>query len=61
MCCRRMVSQSAMPSHRAVESKCGCWNPGFWLLVLQLESLVVVAFSSVLQVGECVPDTGVVK
>uniref|UniRef100_A0A3P8VUQ4 SRCR domain-containing protein n=1 Tax=Cynoglossus semilaevis TaxID=244447 RepID=A0A3P8VUQ4_CYNSE len=46
-----MVSQSAMPSHRAVESKCGCWNPGFWLLVLQLESLVVVAFSSVLQVG----------
>lgn len=52
--CRRMVSQAAMRGQRVVESECRCWNPALWLLVSLLGSLVLVAVSVLLRLGECV-------
>ncbi|KAM6911526.1 LOW QUALITY PROTEIN: scavenger receptor cysteine-rich domain-containing group B protein [Lycodopsis pacificus] len=48
-----MVSQAAMRGQRAVESECRCWNPAVWLLVSLLGSLVLVAVSVLLRLGEC--------
>ncbi|XP_061608782.1 scavenger receptor cysteine-rich domain-containing group B protein isoform X2 [Phyllopteryx taeniolatus] len=48
MCCRRMVSQAAMRGQRVLE----CLNPTIWLLVTLLGSLVFMAFSVLLRLGE---------
>lgn len=53
VCCRRMVSQAAMRGQRVAESECRCWNPVVWLLVSLLGSLVLVAVSVLLRLGEC--------
>ncbi|CAG5876785.1 unnamed protein product [Menidia menidia] len=47
-----MVSQAAMRSQRVVESECRCWNPAVWLLVSLLGSLVLVAMSVLLRLGD---------
>ncbi|KAK9536167.1 hypothetical protein VZT92_005975 [Zoarces viviparus] len=47
-----MVSQAAMRGQRAVESECRCWNPAVWLLVSLLGSLVLVAVSVLLRLGD---------
>lgn len=48
-----MVSQAAMRGQRVVESECRCWNPAVWVLVSLLGSLVLVAVSVLLRLGEC--------
>lgn len=53
VCCRRMVSQAAMRGQRVVESEYRCWNLAVWLLVSLLGSLVLVAVSVLLRLGEC--------
>lgn len=50
--CRRMASQGAMRGQRVVESECRCWNPAVWLLVSLLGTLVLVAVSILLRLGE---------
>lgn len=52
--CRQMVSQAAMRGQRVVESECRCWNPALWVLVSLLGSLVLVALSVLMRLGECV-------
>lgn len=52
VCFRRMVSQAAMRGQRVVESECRCWNPAVWLLVTLLGSIVLVAVSVLLRLGE---------
>ncbi|XP_040907936.1 scavenger receptor cysteine-rich domain-containing group B protein [Toxotes jaculatrix] len=47
-----MVSQAAMRGQRVVESECRCWNPAVWLLVSLLGSLVLVAVSVLLRLGD---------
>ncbi|XP_033506993.2 scavenger receptor cysteine-rich domain-containing group B protein [Epinephelus lanceolatus] len=47
-----MVSQAAMRGQRVVESACRCWNPAIWLLVSLLGSLVLVAVSVLLRLGD---------
>ncbi|XP_060911854.1 scavenger receptor cysteine-rich domain-containing group B protein [Labrus mixtus] len=47
-----MVSQATMRGQRAVESECRCWNPAVWLLVTLLGSLVFVALSLLLRLGD---------
>ncbi|XP_077449198.1 scavenger receptor cysteine-rich domain-containing group B protein-like [Stigmatopora argus] len=47
-----MVSQAAMRGQRAVENLCKCWNPTIWLLVTLLGSLVLVALSALLKLGD---------
>ncbi|XP_069556568.1 scavenger receptor cysteine-rich domain-containing group B protein [Brachyistius frenatus] len=47
-----MVSQAAMRGQRVVESECRCWNPAVWLLVSLLGSLVLVALSLLLRLGD---------
>uniref|UniRef100_UPI0037E78A30 scavenger receptor cysteine-rich domain-containing group B protein n=1 Tax=Semicossyphus pulcher TaxID=241346 RepID=UPI0037E78A30 len=47
-----MVSQAAMRGQRVVESECRCWNPAVWLLVSLLGSLVLVALSVLLRLGD---------
>lgn len=49
-----MVSQAAMRGQRVVESECRCWNPALWVLVSLLGSLVLVALSVLMRLGECV-------
>lgn len=58
ICCRQMVSQTAMRGQRVVESECRCWNPAVWLLVSLLGSLVLVALSVLTRLGKC--DWGLV-
>ncbi|XP_070839400.1 scavenger receptor cysteine-rich domain-containing group B protein [Chaetodon trifascialis] len=47
-----MVSQAAMRGQRVVESECRCWNPAVWFLVSLLGSLVLVAVSVVMRLGD---------
>ncbi|XP_029303794.1 LOW QUALITY PROTEIN: scavenger receptor cysteine-rich domain-containing group B protein [Cottoperca gobio] len=47
-----MVSQAVMRGQRVVESECRCWNPAVWLLVSLLGSLVLVAVSVLLRLGD---------
>ncbi|XP_047463187.1 scavenger receptor cysteine-rich domain-containing group B protein [Mugil cephalus] len=47
-----MVSQAAMRGQRVVESECRCWNPAVWLLVSLLGTLVLVAFSVLMRLGD---------
>ncbi|XP_051256282.1 scavenger receptor cysteine-rich domain-containing group B protein isoform X2 [Dicentrarchus labrax] len=47
-----MVSQAAMRGQRVVESECRCWNPTVWVLVSLLGTLVLVAFSVLLRLGD---------
>ncbi|XP_035803622.1 scavenger receptor cysteine-rich domain-containing group B protein [Amphiprion ocellaris] len=47
-----MVSQTAMRGQRVVESVCRCWNPAVWLLVSLLGSLILVAVSVLLRLGD---------
>ncbi|XP_059208166.1 scavenger receptor cysteine-rich domain-containing group B protein [Centropristis striata] len=51
-CCRRMVSQAAMRGQRVMWSDCRCWNPAVWLLLSLLGSLVLVAVSVLLRLGD---------
>ncbi|XP_040035549.2 scavenger receptor cysteine-rich domain-containing group B protein isoform X2 [Gasterosteus aculeatus] len=41
-----------MRGQRVVESKCRCWNPAVWLLLSLLASLVLVAVSVLLRLGD---------
>lgn len=43
-----------MRSQRGVESECRCWNPGLWVLVTLLGTLVFVALTVLTRLGECV-------
>ncbi|CAJ1064432.1 scavenger receptor cysteine-rich domain-containing group B protein [Xyrichtys novacula] len=60
-----MVGQAAMRGQRVVESECRCWNPAVWLLVSLLGTLVLVALSLLLRLGDvkisrrAVPSTDV--
>ncbi|XP_037834814.1 scavenger receptor cysteine-rich domain-containing group B protein isoform X3 [Kryptolebias marmoratus] len=47
-----MVSRAAMRGQRAVETACRCWNPVVLLLVSLLASLVLVAVSVLLRLGD---------
>ncbi|XP_038144238.1 scavenger receptor cysteine-rich domain-containing group B protein [Cyprinodon tularosa] len=47
-----MVSQTAMRSQRVVESECRCWNPAVWLLLSLLGSLMLVALSILMRLGD---------
>nr|XP_019941195.1 PREDICTED: scavenger receptor cysteine-rich domain-containing group B protein-like [Paralichthys olivaceus] len=47
-----MVNQAAMRSQRVVESEWRCWNPAVWLLVTLLGSLILVAVSVLLRLGD---------
>uniref|UniRef100_A0A3B4V0R9 SRCR domain-containing protein n=1 Tax=Seriola dumerili TaxID=41447 RepID=A0A3B4V0R9_SERDU len=42
-----------MRGQRVGESECRCWNPAVWLLVSLLGSIVLVAVSVLLRLGEC--------
>lgn len=39
-----------------VESECRCWNPTLWVLVSLLGTLVLVAVSMLLRLGEYMLD-----
>ncbi|XP_039906988.1 scavenger receptor cysteine-rich domain-containing group B protein [Simochromis diagramma] len=60
-----MASQGAMRGQRVVESECRCWNPAVWLLVSLLGTLVLVAVSILLRLGDikisrrALPNSGV--